>query len=308
MVIKMKNVSIKRRKQISVSEQIFNVINYGLLGLMALLVLYPLYFVVIASISDPNAIYNGEVIFLPKDISMDGYHLLFQDTSIWNGYWNTIKYTTVGTIINVILTVCAAYALSRKALPGRTFFSLLIVFTMFFSGGLIPTYILVQKMRLMNTMWAIILPAAVAPWNLIVARSFFSSSVPEELHEAAYLDGCSELRAFVSVVLPVSKAIIAIMVLFYAVGHWNSYFSAMIYLNDQEKYPLQLILRNLLIEADVSASSNMVGDSTALAELQRIADQIKYGAIIVSSVPVLILYPFVQKYFVQGVTIGSIKG
>lgn len=298
---------MRRRKIRLSSNKIFDIVNYTLLFLMMLLVLYPLYFVVIASFSDPNAIYAGKVVFLPKDVSLDGYKMLFEDALIWKGYWNTIRYTVVGTSINVILTVCAAYALSRKKLPGRKALTLFITFTMFFNGGLIATYLLVQKMGLINSMWAVILPVAVGPWNLIVAKSFFENNVPEELHEVACVDGCSELRAFISVILPISKAIVAIMVLFYAVSHWNSYFNAMLYLTDDQMYPLQLVLRNLLIQTDMTAMS-VSGDMTSLAEQQRIADQIKYGVIIVSSVPVMVMYPFVQKYFAQGVTIGAIKG
>lgn len=213
----------------------------------------------------------------------------------------------IGTLINVVLTVCAAYALSRRKLPGRKGLTLFVTFTMFFNGGLISTYLLVQKLGMINSMWSVILPVAVGPWNLIVARSFFETTVPEELHEVACIDGCSEIRAFVSVILPVSKAIVAIMVLFYSVSHWNSYFNAMLYLTDEKLYPLQLVLRNLLIQTDMTAMS-MTGDMTSLAQQQRIADQIKYGVIIISSVPVLVMYPFVQKYFAQGVTIGAIKG
>lgn len=298
---------MRRRKFRLSSNKIFDIVNYTLLFLMMLLVLYPLYFVVIASFSDPNAIYAGKVVFLPKDVSLDGYKMLFEDALIWKGYWNTIRYTVIGTSINVVLTVCAAYALSRKKLPGRKALTLFITFTMFFNGGLIATYLLVQKMGLINSMWAVILPVAVGPWNLIVAKSFFENNVPEELHEVACVDGCSELRAFISVILPISKAIVAIMVLFYAVSHWNSYFNAMLYLTDDQRYPLQLVLRNLLIQTDMTAMS-VSGDMTSLAEQQRIADQIKYGVIIVSSVPVMVMYPFVQKYFAQGVTIGAIKG
>lgn len=296
----------KRKIRLS-SNKIFDIVNYTLLFLMMLLVLYPLYFVVIASFSDPNAIYAGKVVFLPKDVSLDGYKMLFEDPLIWKGYWNTIRYTVIGTSINVVLTVCAAYALSRKKLPGRKALTLFITFTMFFNGGLIATYLLVQKMGLINSMWAVILPVAVGPWNLIVAKSFFENNVPEEFHEVACVDGCSELRAFISVILPISKAIVAIMVLFYAVSHWNSYFNAMLYLTDDQMYPLQLVLRNLLIQTDMTAMS-VSGDMTSLVEQQRIADQIKYGVIIVSSVPVMVMYPFVQKYFAQGVTIGAIKG
>lgn len=299
----MKATLIKKTKK----DRLFDVINYTLLGIIALVVIYPLYFIVIASFSDPNAVYEGRVILFPKDISFEGYQKLFQDTAIWTGYLNTIIYTVVGTTINVCLTITAAYALSNKQLPGNRVLSLLITFTMFFSGGLIPSYLLVKDLNLTNTMWAIILPGAVGPWNLIVAKAFFQNSIPDELKEAAYLDGCSDFKLFKDIVLPLSKAIIAVITLFYAVGHWNSYFSAMIYLTDEAKYPLQLILRNILIQNEVSANM-LTGDATTLAIQQRIADQIKYGVIIVASAPILAFYPFIQKYFNKGVMLGAVKG
>lgn len=298
---------MKKRKKYISSNRVFDMVNYTLLFFLTVIVLYPLYFVVIASFSDPNAIYAGEVVLLPKKVSFEGYQMLFGETLLWRGYWNTIRYTFIGTLINVVLTVCAAYALSRNKLPGRKGLTLFITFTMFFNGGLMSTYLLVQKMGMINSVWSVILPVAVGPWNLIVAKSFFETTVPEELYEVACIDGCSEVRAFVNVILPISKAIVAIMVLFYGVAHWNSYFNAMLYLTDENLYPLQLVLRNLLVQTDMSAMS-MTGDMTSLAEQQRIADQIKYGVIIISSVPVLVMYPFVQKYFAQGVTIGAIKG
>lgn len=298
----MNKVRIKGNK----SDVIFDIVNYILLTAVMLLVLYPLYFIVIASISDPNAIYEGKVYFIPKLINFEGYERIFAEKSIWRGYLNTFIYTSVGTAINVLFTICAAYSLSKKYLPGRNFFMLMITFTMFFSGGLIPAYLLVQKMGMLNSIWGLVIPTAVGPWNLIIARTFFQSNIPDEVCEAASIDGSSEINTFIRIVLPISQAIIAIMILFYAVGHWNSYFNALIYLRSEDKYPLQLILRSILVQNEVNA--NMVTDESALAEKQRIADLIKYGVIIVSSLPVLILYPFVQKYFVQGVMIGSVKG
>lgn len=285
---------------------LFDIINTILLTMAMLIVLYPLYFIFIASFSDPNAVYEGKVVLLPKNQTFDGYRRLFAEQSIWIGYANTLLYTTTGTLINVVLTLAAAFPLSRRDFVGKKLFMALITFTMFFSGGLIPEYLLVQKLDIINSMWALILPVAVVPWNLFIAKSFFQTSIPEELCEAAYIDGSSHFRLFARIVLPLSKALISVMVLFYAIGHWNSFFSAMLYITDEKKYPLQLILRNILIVNQVS--SDMIVDQNSVAEKQKVADLLKYGVIIVSSIPVLILYPFVQKYFVQGVMIGAIKG
>ncbi len=287
-------------------DLVFDIINYTLLTLGMLMVLYPLYFIVIGSVSDPNAVYEGRVYLLPRGVTLDGYRRIFKEESIWTGYGNTFLYTFSGTALNVVLTISAAFTLSRKSLPGRNFFMFMIIFTMFFNGGLIPSYLLVQRLGLIDKIWALIFPVAVGPWNLIIARTFFQTSIPDELCEAAYIDGSSHIHMFIRVVLPLSRALIAIMVLFYAIAHWNSYFSALIYLRSESKYPLQLILRNILIENDVSSS--MVYDAYSVGEKQKLADLIKFGVIIVSSIPVLILYPFVQKYFVQGVMIGAIKG
>lgn len=287
-------------------DKIFDILNLLLLTIVTIVVLYPLYFVVIASISNPDRIFNGDVWLLPKDITFEGYKRIFQDQRIWIGYKNTVVYTVVGTFVNVALTLMAAYALSRKDLVGRNVFMLFFVFTMFFSGGLIPTYLVVKNLGMVNTMWALIIPKAVAVWNLIVARTFFQATIPDALLESAQMDGCSNTKFFMKVVLPLSKPIIAVMVLFYAVGHWNAFFDALIYLNDESKYPLQLILRSILIQNEASAS--MLGDVDSFAAQQRIAELIKYGVIIVAAIPLLVVYPFIQKYFVKGALIGSIKG
>ncbi len=299
----MMNLStIKRTKE----DKIFDVINISLLTIMLLAILYPLYFIVIASVSNPDRIFAGDVWLYPLEVTFEGYTRIFQDGKIWIGYKNTIIYTVIGTILNVSLTLTAAYALSRKDFYGRNFFMIMFVFTMFFSGGLIPTYLIVQNLGMVNTMWAMIIPKAVAIWNIIVARTFFQATIPNEMLEAAKVDGCSNTKFFLKIVLPLSKPIIAVMVLFYAVGHWNSYFDALVYLNNESLYPLQLILRNILIQNEAAAT--MVSDLDSVAAQQRIADLIKYGVIIVGSLPLLIVYPFIQKYFVQGVMIGGIKG
>ena len=299
-----KNNSAKKIK--SKEDKIFDTVNFIFLTLICLAVLYPLYFVVIASISNPDLVYNGSVWLLPKEITFEGYKRIFSDPKIWLGYKNTIIYTVLGTAVQVSLTLMAAYALSRKDLYGKSFFMLMILFTMFFSGGLIPTYLVVKDLGMLNTMWAMIIPKAIAVWNLIVARSFFESSIPNELLEAGKIDGCSNTRFFLKIVLPLSKPIIAVMVLFYAVGNWNSYFDALIYLNDESLYPLQLILRNILIQNQLSVQ--MLSDLDNLAAQQHVGEIIKYGVIIVAAIPLLIVYPFVQKYFVKGVLIGGVKG
>mgnify|MGYP001405480405 CR=1 FL=1 len=278
-------------------------IGLVILLIVFLLVAYPLYFIIIASISDPSKVSLGEVWLIPKDITLSGYQLIFENEQIWTGYKNTIFYTVVGTFFNLLFTLPAAYALSRKDLIGRNLFMYIIVFTMFFSGGLIPTYLLVQDLGLYNTFWAMVLPTAVSAWNLIIARTFFQTNIPKELEEAAEMDGCSDMQFFIRIVLPLSKAIIAVMGLFYAVSHWNEFFNALIYLKDQERFPLQLILRDILIQTQFEGQSSGIGAEQAAEQ----ANLIRYGVIIVASVPVLILYPFIQKYFVKGVMLGAIK-
>ena len=287
------------------ADKAFDIMDYVLLTIAFLLVAYPLYFVIIASVSDPIAVYEGRVVLYPIKPTLEGYARIFSYESLFVGYKNTILYTLVGTAINVVLTVTAGYALSRKELVGRNVMMMGVMFTMIFSGGMIPTYLLVRQLGLYNTMWALILPGAVSTWNLIVCRTFFQQTIPDELREAADLDGCGDVAFFLRVVLPLSSSIIAVMVLFYAVSHWNSYYNALIYLSSTSKDPLQLVLRNILI---VNTMDDMVNDVATQAAQQRMGDLIKYGMIIVSSLPLLILYPFLQKYFVKGVMIGAIKG
>ena len=289
----------------SPADRIFDILNYVFLTLCLLIVAYPLYFIVIASVSDPTAVYAGKVILWPARFTLEGYQRILDYESFFTGYRNTVIYTVVGTAVNVLITIPGAYALSRKDLVGRNIFMMGVTFTMIFSGGLIPTYLLVISLNLYNTMWALILPVAVSAWNLIVARTFFQQTIPDELLEAATLDGAGNTQFFLRVVLPLSKSIIAVMVLFYAVNHWNSYFNALIYLKSAEKYPLQLVLRNILFE---NSLGDMVEDASTLALQQRLGDLIKYGIIIASSLPLLILYPFLQRFFIQGVMIGAVKG
>ncbi|MBR6030043.1 MAG: carbohydrate ABC transporter permease [Clostridia bacterium] len=287
------------------ADWVFDILNYIFLTLCLLIVAYPLYFIVIASISDPVDVYAGNVFLYPHRVTMEGYRRILDYRSFFTGYRNTVLYTMVGTVLNVFITVPAAYALSRKDLAGRNLMMMMVTFTMIFSGGLIPTYLLVLDLGLYDSMWALILPGAVSAWNLIVARTFFQQTIPDELLEAAQLDGATNVQFFLQVVLPLSKSILAVLTLFYAVSHWNSYFNALIYLKSADKYPLQLVLRNILFE---NSLGDMVEDASTLAAQQRLGDLIKYGVIIASSLPLLVLYPFLQRYFIQGVMIGAVKG
>jgi carbohydrate ABC transporter membrane protein 2, CUT1 family (TC 3.A.1.1.-) len=287
------------------ADRVFDALNYVLLTFALLIVAYPLYFIVIASVSDPSAVYAGKVIFWPQSFTLEGYKRILEYQSFFTGYRNTLVYTLVGTSINVLITIPGAYALSRKDLVGRNVIMMGVTFTMIFSGGLIPTYLLILDLNLYNTIWAMVLPVAVSSWNLIVARTFFQQSIPDELLEAAKLDGANNTQFFLRIVLPLSKSIIAVMILFYAVSHWNSYSNALFYLKSADKYPLQLVLRSILFE---NSLGDMVEDAATLALQQRLGDLIKYGIIIASSLPLLILYPFLQRYFIQGVMIGAVKG
>lgn len=296
---------VKRTHQ-SKADIIFDVINHILLSLILISVIYPLIFIVSASFSDPYAVSNGQMLLFPVNFTLEGYNKIFASNQIWNGYKNSIIYTIIGTTVNLCMTIMAAYPLSRKTFMGRNFFTFVFSFTMFFSGGLIPTYLVVRTAGLLDSMWALIIPSAVSMWNIIVARTFFQTSIPDELYESAQIDGCRNIKFLIKIVLPLSKPILAVLVLFYGVGHWNKFFEALIYINKEEKYPLQLILRNILIKNILL--EQMMDQFTGFAEQDRVAEVIKYGLIVVSSVPMLILYPFVQKYFIKGVMIGAIKG
>lgn len=285
-------------------ERLFNVIVYAIAAVIIAIVMYPLLFVVSASVSDPARVLNGEMWLLPKGLTLEAYTNILHNERIWIGYRNTIIYAAAGTAINIVMTVLAAYPLSRPDLPGRKMLMLIITLTLFFGGGLIPTYLLVKELGMVNTMWSLIVPGAISTYNLIVMRTYFQSSIPWELQEAAHIDGCSNWRLLQSIILPLSKPILAVMVLFYAVGHWNSFFNALIYIRNEELYPLQLILREILMISQSDAIDGNVG----LEDKILLAESIKYAVIIVSSLPVWIMYPLVQRHFVKGVMIGSIKG
>ena len=290
------------------SDRILNAINIGVLSLVLLVVLYPLYFVIIASFSDPNAVYNGQVLFWPKGFVLEGYQRIFSDHIIWRSYFNTAIYTVCGTAIALFLTMSIAFPLSRRYFKGRSVVTILLIIPMYFSGGLIPTYIVVRNLGLLGSPFAVILLGSLSIFNVIITRTFLQGNIPQEMDEAAYIDGASHFRYFASFVLPLSKAIIAVLVLYYGVAYWNDYFTAMIYINTEEWYPLQLRLRELLIASQMLASMEATEDVMYAAYMQRVADLIKYGMIVISTLPVMILYPILQKYFVQGVMIGSLKG
>lgn len=300
----MKEKSI-RNKSIKAGDKVFDTVNTLLLVFIFLIILYPLYYVVIASFSDPDLVLTGKIFLLPKGFQLDSYKKVFSNSEVMNGYMHTIMYAAVGTCINLAVTLTAGYALSRPDLRGRKGFTLFFVFTMFFGGGTVPTYMLVRNLHLINTFWAMVIPNAMSVWNLILCRNFFESNIPKELLEVSQIDGCRNDYFFFRIVLPLSKALIAVMVLFYAVGHWNSYMQPLLYLSDRSRYPLQLVLKNILISSHPDAS---LAGMTDRAEMYKQTEMLKYALVVVSSVPMIVLYPFVQKYFVQGVMVGSVKG
>lgn len=289
--------------QDSRGDKIFRFFSGLFLLLLAAIVLYPVYFIVIASFSDPDAVLAGKVVLWPVDINLDGYIKIIERTDVWLGYRNTIVYTLLTVVLSLLVTIPAGWALSRKNLPGKKFLMMYFIIPMFFGGGLIPFYNVMSSLGLVNTIWAIVLPSILSVWNLFMTKTFFESSIPNGLIEAAKIDGAGHFRTFVSVVLPLAKAIMAVMALYYAVGQWNSYFNAMIFLQDETLYPLQLVLKEILIASE----STVGGSGETILQQYRLANQLKYVSVIVSSVPVLMLYPFVQKYFAQGVMIGSLK-
>ncbi|MGI6635338.1 MAG: carbohydrate ABC transporter permease [Christensenellales bacterium] len=286
------------------SDRVFNRINALFLLMIFLVVAYPLYFIVISSFSDPHAVSAGQVALIPKGITLNGYRRILAFSQIWLGYRNSIFYAVSGTIIALILTITMAYPLSRKDFKLRKPLLMMITFTMFFGGGMIPTYLCINEMGMLNTIWAVILPGAISANHVIIVRTFFQG-IPSDLTEAAAIDGCTNFNAFIRIVLPLSKAVTAVIALYVVSGLWNSYFGPMIYLTDRNLYPLQLFLRQILIQNDMSGADI---SAASVAEEQQIAQLIRYGIIIVSTVPMMLMYPFIQKYFVKGVMIGSIKG
>lgn len=280
-------------------------INKVMLVLAVLIILVPLIYVFIASFMNPNTLLSKGISFNPNDWSLAGYKKIFEDPAIVRGFFNSIIYSVLFTIITVGVCVCAAYPLSRKEFVGRKVIMGMFMVTMFFSGGLIPTYLLVKNLGMLNTVWALVIPGAVSVWNIILARTFFQS-IPNEIIEAAGIDGASTWQIFLKIILPLSKPIICVLALYAFVGQWNSYFDAMIYLKDSNLEPLQLVLRRILIQNQ--PSQGMISDQLAMAELKKISEMIKYSSIVISSVPLMFMYPFFQKYFEKGAMIGSVKG
>lgn len=297
----MAGVKVKKSR----TDQIFDFFLYFIAVILVIIMLYPMYFIVIASFSNPVDVSAGNIVFLPKGINFKGYKKLLEYPQLWIGYKNTILYAIMGTIISLVVNIPAAYALSRKDLCGRKLFTIFYLIPMFFTGGLIPTYLIVKDFGLLDSFWVMVLPFSVVTYYIIVARTFFNNSIPGDLWEAAQIDGCGNLGFFFQIVLPLSKAVIAVIALWTAVGQWNSYFNALIYLRSPELQPLQLVLRNILISNQtISAMST----GAAAVEAKQLADLIKYAVIVVSSAPIMCMYPFVQKYFNQGVMLGSLKG
>ena len=288
------------------TDVIYNIVNYSSLFLFTIIILYPLIYVLSSSLSSSRAILSGRVWLFPVDFSLEGYVAVFKYNGIITGYMNTIIYTVTGTMINIFMTILAAYALSRRNLVGRNLVMFLFTFTMIFSGGLIPTYLLISQLKMINTRWVMIIPGAMSVWNVIITRTYYRTTIGNELLESAQLDGCSDIKFLYYIVLPLSGAITAVNALFYAVGHWNAFFDAFLYLTDRSLVPLQVILREILIKNTVD--NQMMSNIGALQAREDLRELLKYSLIVVASAPILMLYPFVQKYFVKGVMIGAIKG
>lgn len=303
----MSNTRAKAEHIGGLSDRVSDVLLVVFCLIVAFLVAYPLYYVLIASVSDPYDVYAGKTFLLPSGFTMDGYKAVFADDSLLTGFLNSIKYTVIGTIFSVAMIYLTAYPLSVKKLPGRKFFSILFIITMYFSGGLIPTYLVVKATGLINSIWALFLPGGVAVGNMIIVRNYFENSVPRDLVEAAKIDGASYWKIFTRVTVPLSKPIMAVMVVYSMVAYWNDWFTALIYLPGEEKAPLPLVLRNVLIKSSVTAAQAST-ISGGYAELNKMTEMIKFSSIIVAALPMLVIYPFVQKYFEKGLMAGAVKG
>lgn len=302
------SLSAKRRKtsRMSRGDRVFHTVAIVIITLLTLLVLLPMINVVAASFSSASAVNSGKVLLWPVEPTLKNYRTILDYQSVWLGYRNTIFYTVAGTFINVALTMMCAYPLAQKSFSGRKFFNFVFFIPMIFISGMIPNYILMRDLRIINTSWAMLLPGAINLYNMIVTRTFIQSAISDSLHEAAKIDGCSDTRFFFSFVLPLSKTIVAVIAMYYAVAHWNDYFNAFLYLNKRELYPLQLFLREILVNNQFDSS--VMSDPETVRQLQGLADTLKYVIIVVATLPLMCVYPFVQKYFVKGVMIGSVKG
>ena len=298
--------AVKKKKPGGLSDKVSDAILLILCIVILIIVAYPLYYVLIASVSDPYDVYGGKTFLLPSQFTWQGYVSVFADPAIFNGFFNSIKYTVLGTIFSVIMVYITAYPLSVKSLPGRKLISIFFIITMYFGGGLVPTYLVVRDTNIINTVWALILPGAVAMGNVVIVRNFFENSIPREVIEAAQIDGASHMRIFLRIIIPLSRSIMAVMVVFSMVAYWNDWFTALIYL-DSDQAPLPLVLRNILIKSSASVEQSSV-ISGGYAELNKITELIKFASIIVAAGPMLIIYPFVQKYFEKGFMAGAVKG
>lgn len=293
------------KMKLSASDKVFNAINVTIMTLICVVIVYPLYYVIVASMTDPVIVNSGKLLLFPEKFYVEGYKTTLAYMPLWTSYKNTIVYTVVGTAVSIFATVPAGYALSRKDLVGRRGLIFVFTFTMFFSGGIIPLYLTIKSLGIYNSIWAMVLPVAVSAYNLIVCRSFFESGIPDELLEASKVDGCSDFGFFFKIAIPLSSTIIAVMALFYATAMWNQFFNALMYLQDDNKMPLQVVLRNLVL---MNQANQMGSSGDAMITKQKLAEQLKYCIVVVSAVPLLVAYPFVQKYFAKGVTIGAVKG
>lgn len=291
-------------KRMTLGDKIFVAAAYVIVALVVISTLYPFIYIVSGSISSADAVLRGEVWLLPRGFNLEAYKIVLKTKELWGAYYNTIWYVVVGTCFSLFMSIITAYPLSRKKFGSRNVIMMVLAFTMFFSGGLIPTYLLIRELNMINTRWALVIPGALSTYNIIIVRTFFEG-IPDSLDEAATIDGCNDLQILYRIMLPLTKPIIAVMVLFYAVGQWNSYFGALIYLNEQKLYPLQIILRTILIQYD---NTDMVKGGMEIDKVKNIGESVRYATIIVSTLPILCIYPFLQKYFVKGVMIGAIKG
>lgn len=302
-----KRIPQHRRRRLGGADRRFYIMNGIVMGAIFLLYAWPLWFVVIASISDPNLVTSGKVILLPKEFHLNGYKLILEYKEILTGYVNSILYTVFGTALNLIMTILAAYPISRTNFLPRRFITVFLVFTMYFSGGLIPLFLQVRGLGLYNSPLAMLIPGAVSVYNVLILRSFFMYGVPKSLEEAAFLDGANTFQMLIRIILPLVKPTLAVLVLYYAVGHWNDYFSALIYLKDKSLMPLQTVLRDILIVGKIDMVSSGM-EMQAVIEKMKTAQTLKYSVIIVSTVPLMLVYPFIQKYFVRGIMLGAVKG
>lgn len=293
-------------RQMSTGDRVFTIVNYSLLMLVLIIELYPLVYVVAASFSDPQAVVSGKVFLFPVNPTLKGYAAVFKNKKILTGFSNSIFYLIVGTVLNLVMTMLCAYPLSRKEFRARGFLSMFFVFTMYFSGGMVPAYILVNKLGMINTRWSMIIPMAMSTYNMIICRTYIVNSIPDELYEASQMDGCTPFRYMLSVVVPLSKPILAVLTLHYGVVRWNDYFNAMLYLYKDNLQPLTIVMKEILIMSQVDMTQ--VTDASAVSKLQGMSELLKYSTIVVASLPVMLLYPLIQKHLVKGVMIGAVKG